>query len=153
MNVLIRLAGLLLALALGQLLAGCAFQGWEATLASPIDSTIQRQLSSQVLARNVKFNGPVTIQVGGSGNTANATDASKAKAPVATGTSQAQDNTKAGQHGGAAGLAPGASADATTRTGVPVWVLAVGGIILVLLALLGLAYRYRSKLTGLFLNR
>jgi hypothetical protein len=44
----------------------------------------------------------------------------KARAPVASGTSQAQDFTRADQQGGAVAAAPGA----TTCTGVPFWALA-----------------------------
>lgn len=70
----------------------------------------------------------------------------KANAPVATGTSQAQDNTKAGQHGGALATAPGATAGATTRTGIPPWALVAGAVVLLLLLLTGLAYKVRGKL-------
>ena len=74
----------------------------------------------------------------------------KAQAPVATGSSQAQDYTKAGQHGGALATAPRAAAGATTRTGIPPWALVVGVLLVLVLALLGLALRYRAKLTKLF---
>lgn len=72
----------------------------------------------------------------------------KASAAVATGTGQAQDFRKAGQHGGALATAPGASAGATTRTGLPIWALVAGGILLLLLLLLGLAYAYRRQLSS-----
>ena len=74
----------------------------------------------------------------------------KASAPVATGTSQAQDYTKAGQHGGALATAPRASAVATTRTGIPPWAVVVGLAVLLVLALLGLVLRYWAKVTRLF---
>ncbi|QIX61873.1 hypothetical protein HER32_12040 [Hymenobacter sp. BT18] len=61
------------------------------------------------------------------GTEATAVDAGKARAPVQTGTAnQATDNTKAGQRGGAAATAPGASAEATNKGGgTPWWVYAV----------------------------
>jgi hypothetical protein len=65
----------------------------------------------------------------------------KARAPVASGTSQAQDFTRAGQQGGAVATAPGAAAGATTRTGVPVWALAAAGLTLLLLLV---AYKLRA---------
>ena len=74
----------------------------------------------------------------------------KASAPVATGTSQAQDYTKAGQHGGALATAPRASAGATTCTGIPPWAVVVGLAVLLVLALLGLVLLYRAKVTRLF---
>lgn len=73
----------------------------------------------------------------------------KASAPVATGTSQAQDYTKAGQHGGALATAPRASAGATTRTGISPWALVVGLVILLVVVLAGLVYRYRDRLARL----
>jgi hypothetical protein len=99
------------------LLASCALER-DVPLASagPLDSLVRAQPGLRT--GKVKFNGPVTFQVGGAGNVA--TTLAKAKAPVAT--------------------APGASA--TTRLGMPVWVLVAGGV----LALLGLVYRYRKRL-------
>ncbi|MGI4870686.1 MAG: hypothetical protein ACRYFX_05840 [Janthinobacterium lividum] len=73
----------------------------------------------------------------------------KATAPVATGAGQAQDNTRAGQHGGAVATAPGATAGATTRTGIPPWALVVGVVVLLLLLLGALVYRYRKRLLTL----
>ncbi|MGI4873367.1 MAG: hypothetical protein ACRYFX_19590 [Janthinobacterium lividum] len=81
---LLRLVGLLLALALlALLLSGCAHGDELASaLSQPLDSTVRQQVAGQVGARKIKFNGPVTLQIG-NGNTGAATDASKAKAPVA----------------------------------------------------------------------
>ncbi|MGI4871443.1 MAG: hypothetical protein ACRYFX_09730 [Janthinobacterium lividum] len=73
----------------------------------------------------------------------------KANAPLATGTSQAQDNTRTGQHGGAVATAPGATAGATTRTGFPPWALAAGAVVLLLLLLGALVYRYRRRVAAL----
>ncbi len=61
--------------------------------------------------RKVKFTGPVTFQVGGTGNVATTTDATRAKAPVAA--------------------APHASAT-ETKTSVP-WQVYVGGALLLVL--------------------
>ena len=84
-TLLLRLVGLLLALALlALLLSGCAHGDELAgALSQPLDSTVRRQVAGQLSARKIKFNGPVTLQIGGTGNTGAATDASKAKAPVA----------------------------------------------------------------------
>ena len=118
-------------------------------LSQPLDTTVQHQVAGQLSARRLKFKGPVTIQFGGANNSANATDAGQAHGPVATGMSQAQDNTKAGQHGGAVATAPGATAGATTRTGIPPWALVVGAVVLLLLLLGALVYRYRKRLLAL----
>lgn len=80
---------------------------------------------------------------------AGGTFVAKAKAPVASGAAQAQDYTRAGQHGGALATAPGASAGATTRTGLPPWALVAGLVVLLLLVLAGLAYRFRAGLAKL----
>ena len=72
----------------------------------------------------------------------------KARAPVASGTSQAQDFTRAGQQGGALATAPGASAGATTRTGLSAWLLAGGALLVLVLA--ACAYHYRKRLAILF---
>lgn len=134
----------LLALALSTtLLASCATSADVATsLTEPLDTTIQHQVARQLHAGKVKFKGNVTIQVG-AGNV----NAPKAHAPVAAG-GPAQDYSKAGQHGGALATEPGASAGATTRTGVPIWALVVGGLLCLILLLLGLAYKFRSNLVG-----
>ncbi|MBC6988571.1 hypothetical protein [Hymenobacter sp. BT491] len=65
---------------------------------------------------------------------ASVTDAKKAHAPVATGTSSAIDNTKAGQKGGAAATGEGSSAQASTeKSGIPyVWLLVVALVALLI---------------------
>jgi hypothetical protein len=83
----------LLALALSSvaLLSSCAGsqQTVEAVLSQPVDTTVQhqveayRQLHDQLQTGRVKIKGPVTFQFGGIGNSANATDATKARGPVA----------------------------------------------------------------------
>ncbi|MGI4867084.1 MAG: hypothetical protein ACRYFZ_24415 [Janthinobacterium lividum] len=127
----------------GWLLAGCAL-GYDVppATAGPLDSTVR---AAGLSGRKVKFSGPVTFQVvSGTGNTTTAAASTKPAGPVATGASQAQDNTKAGQHGGAVATAPGATAGATTRTGMPTWQLVAGGVLLLLLLLAGLAYKFRA---------
>lgn len=145
MTFFIRLLALLAGCALvAATLPGCATSADVATtLSQPLDSAIQHQVARQLQAGKVKIKGRVTIQVG-TGNVS----APKAQAPVAAGASQAQDYTRAGQHGGALGTAPGAKADATTRTGVPPWLLGAGCVLLVLALLAGLVYRFRAKLFG-----
>ena len=73
---------------------------------TPADSLLSRQLSpGQLSTGRIKFKGPVTLQIGGSGNTGSATDATRAKAPVAA--------------------APHAVASQTkTSAGTPWWVFA-----------------------------
>ncbi|MDJ0367283.1 hypothetical protein QMK33_19215 [Hymenobacter sp. H14-R3] len=141
MNFLIRLLALLAGAALvaGTLPSCATSAAITNSLSQPLDTTIQRQVARHM--GKVKFKGNVTIQIG-AGNV----NAPKSQAPVATGTSQAQDYTKAGQHGGALATAPGASAGATTRTGVPIWALVGGGLLVLILLLLGLAYRFRARL-------
>jgi hypothetical protein len=112
--------------------------------AGPLDSTAR---AAGLSAGKVKFKGPVTIQlVSGKGNTTTAASLTKPTGPVANGDGQAQDNTKAGQHGGAVATAPNASAGATTRTGTPAWQLVVGGVVLLLLLMASLLWKFRSKL-------
>lgn len=131
-------------LAAALLLSACATSADVATsLSQPLDTTIQHQVARQLHAGKVKFNGPVTIQVG-TGNV----NAPKARGPVAAGASQAQDYTRAGQQGGALGTAPGARAGATTSPGMPPWLLGAGIVLLVLALLAGLVYRFRTKLFG-----
>lgn len=80
--------------------------------AGPLDSTLR---SAGLSTGKIKITGPVTFQVGGTGNTA---------APVAT------DNTKAGQRGGAAATAPQAQATASTEKSGPAWwVLGLVGVV------------------------
>lgn len=127
------------------LLASCALE-YDVPVASagPLDSAAR---AAGLNAGKMKFNGPVTIQVvSGTGNTTTAAALTKPAGPVATGASQAQDFTKAGQQGGAVATAPGATAGATTRTGVPIWLLVVGGLLGFLLVLLSLVYLFRNKL-------
>lgn len=79
--------------------------------AGPFDSTLR---VAGLPTRKVKFTGPVTLQVGGTGNTAATTAIARAKAPVAS--------------------APHATAtEAITKAGPPWWVYA-GGAALLLLA-------------------
>jgi hypothetical protein len=108
------------------------------SLSQPVDTTIQRQVARQLHTGKVKFKGNVTIQLG-AGNV----NAPKAQGPVAAGASQAQDYTKAAQHGGALGT----GAKASTATGVPPWLLGTG-IVLLFGLLAGLVYKFRAKLFG-----
>jgi hypothetical protein len=130
------------------LLSSCALEyDVPVATAGPLDSAAR---AAGLSAGKVKFKGPVTIQmVSGTGNTTTAATQTKPTGPVATGAGQAQDNTKAGQHGGAVATEPGATAGATTRTGIPTWQLVVGGLLLLILLLLGLAYKFRPKLLGI----
>jgi hypothetical protein len=113
------------------------------SLSQPVDTAIQRQVARQHHTGKVKFKGNVTIQFG-TGNL----NAPKAQGPVAAGASQAQDYTKAGQHGGALGTAPGAKAGATTATGVPPWLLGACLVLLLFGLLAGILYIFRAKLFG-----
>jgi hypothetical protein len=130
------------------LLASCALEyDVPAATSGPLDSAAR---AAGLSAGKVKFNGPVTFQVvSGTGNTTTAASLTKPVGPVATGAGQAQDFTKAGQQGGAVATAPGATAGATTRTGIPTWQLVAGGVVLLVLLLLGLVYRYRKRLVAL----
>lgn len=137
---------LLLLISCCLLLAGCALE-YEvpAATAGPLDAAFRA--STGLSTGKVKFKGPVTFQVvTGTNNTTTAAVATKPGGPVATGAGQAQDFTKVGQHGGALATAPGASAGATTRTGVPTWQLVAGGVLVLLLLLAGLAYKLRAGL-------
>lgn len=102
----------LLALSCGLLLSSCALErDVPPAAAGPLDSTLR---AAGLNPRRVKFNGPVTLQIGGTGNTATTTAIAKAKAPVAS--------------------APHATAtEATTKAGAPWWLYA-GGTALALLA-------------------
>ena len=138
MTRLSRLLGLLLLATLGQL-TSCALldraSAWHPPLVSVADSSATTVIySKNYYAGSYKDRSDHRAQGGG-------TFVAKATAPVASGTSQAQDFTKAGQQGGAVATAPGASAGATMRPGVPGWVLAVAGLVLLLL---GLAYTFRA---------
>lgn len=107
-SLLLRLAGLLLAIGL-LLLTSCAHGDELASaLSQPLDSAVRHQFAS----RKLKFTGPVTIQVGGTGNTATTTDASRAKAPVAAGPHATASETK-------------------TAAGLPWWLYLVAGLLLV----------------------
>jgi hypothetical protein len=125
----IRLLALLAGTALvaGTLPSCAGSQEVATTLSQPLDSTIQAQVARQLNAGKVKI---------------------KAQAPVAAGASQAQDYTKAGQHGGALATEPGAHAAATMRTGVPPWLPGAGIVLLVFMLLAWLLYRFRAKLVG-----
>lgn len=114
-------------------------------LSQPVDSTIQARVAHQLSARRVKIKGNVTVQLGtGNSNT----DATKSRGQVATGQAKAQDLTRAGQGGGALATESGASAGATTRAGVPVWLLVVALLAGLVLLLGCLAYRYRRYLVA-----
>jgi hypothetical protein len=64
------------------LLGGCALErDLPAITAGPLDSTLR---AAGLTTGKVKFNGPVTLQIGGTGNVATTTALAKAKAPVAT---------------------------------------------------------------------
>ncbi|MGI4865449.1 MAG: hypothetical protein ACRYFZ_16115 [Janthinobacterium lividum] len=84
--------------------ASCATsQDVPAPTAGPLDSAIRAKTG--LTTGKIKFNGPVTFQIGGTNNTASATSVAKAKAPVAA--------------------APHAAAtDASTRAGTPWYVFA-----------------------------
>jgi cobalamin biosynthesis Mg chelatase CobN len=130
------------------LLASCALEhDVPAATSGPLDSVAR---AAGLSAGKVKFNGPVTFQVvSGTGNTTTAAALTKPTGPVATGAGQAQDFTKAGQQGGAVATAAGATAGAATRTGIPTWQLIAGCVVLLVLLLLGLVYRYRKRLVAL----
>jgi hypothetical protein len=68
---------------LGLLLSGCALERdvLPATAGGPLDSLVRAKVGLRT--DKVKFTGPVTIQIGGAGNTASSTALAKAKAPVA----------------------------------------------------------------------
>jgi hypothetical protein len=117
-----------------------------AATAGPLDSAFR---ASGLSPRKIKIKGPVTIQLGGTNNTASATSITKPRGPVATAGGQAQDFTKSGQHGGALATGPGASAGATTHTGVPTWALLVGGLLTFLLLVAYLVYKFRQRLFSL----
>jgi hypothetical protein len=71
----------LILLALG-LLSSCALErDVSPAAAGPLDSLVRARVG--VSTGKVKFAGPVTFQVGGTGNTASSTAVAKAKAPVA----------------------------------------------------------------------
>lgn len=140
---------LLLLISCWLLVAGCALE-YEVppAVAGPLDSTFRA--SAGLRTGRVKFKGPVTFQVvAGTNNTTTAAVATKPSGPLATGAAQAQDNTKAGQHGGAVATAPNATAGATTRTGLPAWQVVAGGLVLLLLLIAWLVYKFRPKLLGI----
>ena len=89
------------------LLGSCATE-YEvpAAAAGPIDSTVR---AAKLSPRKIKFTGPVTMQFGGTGNTATATAIAKAKAPVAA--------------------APHATATEATARGTP-WYVYAGLVVL-----------------------
>ena len=101
-----------LLLLLAWLLSGCALErDVPAATAGPLDSTLR---AAGLTTGKVKFNGPVTLQIGGSGNMATTTTIAKAKAPVAS--------------------APHATATETTTKARPPWWVYAGGAALALLA-------------------
>jgi hypothetical protein len=103
-----RLAAVLLLAALVQHLTSCATTAADlpVRLTIPVDSSLQQQAAEQrgrallgkLSTGKVKFKGPVSIQLGGTGNTSTATDARKAKAPVAAAPNAVATETKA-SHG------------------------------------------------------
>jgi hypothetical protein len=97
-------------LVVASLLSSCAT---EQRIPAALDVKLDSALTAVGVPplRKVKFTGPVTFQVGGTGNVATTTDASRAKAPVAA--------------------APHATA-AEAKTSVPWQVYAGGALLLVL---------------------
>jgi hypothetical protein len=148
MTLLPRLLGLLLLATLSQL-TSCALldqaTAWHPPLVIAADSSAGAATtviySKNFYAGSYKDRSDHRAQGGG-------TFVTKANAPVASGTSQAQDFTKAGQHGGALATSPNASAGATTHTGLPPWLLGAGSVVLLLILLLALAWRFRNKLAN-----
>ena len=130
------------------LLSSCALEyDVPPATAGPLDSAAR---AAGLSAGKMKFKGPVTIQlVSGTGNTTTAATLTKPTGPVATGAGQAHDNTKAGQHGGAVATSPGATAGATTRTGIPTWQLVVGGLFALFLLIAWLINKFRPKPLGI----
>jgi hypothetical protein len=120
---------LLLLAACATMLASCATSSdVPAATAGQLDSTFR---AAGLPPGRVKFKGPVVIQLGGTNNTASATSITKPRGSVALAT------------------APGASASATTRTGVPTWALVVGGLLIFLLLVASLVYKFRQRLFSL----
>lgn len=123
------------------LLTSCALlsqvTSWHPPLVLPPDTT--GQPVTYIVAKN--FYGGTYKDRSDRRAAEGGTFVAKANAPVASGTSQAQDFTRAGQQGGAVATAPDASARATPRPGVPGWALAAAGLVLLLL---GLAYKFRA---------
>lgn len=76
--------------------------------AGPVDSLVRARVG--LSTGKVKFTGPVTFQIGGTGNTSTSTAIAKAKGPVAS--------------------APHATAtESTTKSGPPAWVyVLIGGL-------------------------
>jgi hypothetical protein len=104
--------GLVLALGLALLLlaSGCALErDVPLATAGPIDSLVR--VTPGLSTGKVKFNGPVTFQIGGTGNTATSTDIAKAKAPVA-----------------AAPHATATATETTSKTGPPLVVYVLLGV-------------------------
>lgn len=108
-----------LALALCLLLAGCATERYAPAADHRIDSVLVAAGVPPLAVRRLKFNAPVTFQIGGAGNTA--TQLGKAKAPVAT--------------------APDATVTAPLSKGGVPWQVYAGGAVL----LLGLGCYVGSK--------
>jgi hypothetical protein len=78
---------------MGLLLSACALERdvLPAT-AGPLDSLVRAKAGLRT--GKVKFTGPITIQIGGTGNTASSTALAKAKAPVAAAPYAAATQTK-----------------------------------------------------------
>lgn len=122
-------------------LTGCSREAWRAPLVLPDSTGGTVVIAKNYYGGSYKDRSDRRAADGGS-------YVAKANAPVATGGGPAQDFTRAGQHGGALATAPDATAGATTRTGVPAWALVAGGVVVLLLLLAFLAYRFRTKLFG-----
>jgi hypothetical protein len=118
LKILLVVAGIALLL----VAASCTTERYAPAIDHRVDSTLVAAGLPPLSVRRVKFNGPVTFQVGGSNNTA--TQLGKAKAPLAT-----------AAH--ATVTAP------VTKAGVP-WQVYAGGALLLLL--LGFYVRGRLRL-------
>lgn len=91
-----RLLGFLFALALGALLlaTGCASERYAPAIDAKVDSALVAAGVPPLSVRRLKFTGPVTFQIGGTGNVATAIG--KAKAPVASAPHATATKTSAG---------------------------------------------------------
>jgi hypothetical protein len=115
----------LLSLVLGLVLTSCTDEAWHPPMVRP--DTVRVPAGTTI----AKLKAGTVILQAGTGNVA--TTVTKARAPVATGMSKAQDFTRAGQHGGGLATEPGATVDVTNRTGIPPWLILVGLLVVVLI--------------------
>lgn len=104
--------------AVALLVCSCATERDWLTAPPPRSASMQARVDSAarangIIAKKITFMGPVTFtaQIG--------------QNLTSTSTATATNNTKAGQRGGAAATAPGATATATTKKGPPWWVYAL----------------------------